>query len=302
MKLFKRILISLLCLLLAGVIALCAVEFWYLPHYISHKRSFDIAENQDESCITLMSANVRCISPTDLFKESWFYRADLIVKNIESVCPDVIGFQEVTKYHYKYLTESLSGYDSVITYRDDSLLAESCPVFYNTAKFDLTDKGSFWLSETPEVMSKSWGAAFNRVCSYVILSEKATGKPFVVFNTHLDHVSEQARINGIKLILQKIEVFGGYPSVIMGDFNTGETKETYLAATALFNDAKYQTENTMTGATFQQFGRSLDHVNLDYFMISKTGITVNEYRIITTTYDGVYPSDHFPIMLKMNLD
>ena len=46
-------------------------------------------------------------------------------------------------------------------------------------------------------MSKDWGAAHYRICSYVILKDNTTGKEFVVFNTHLDHESEEARINGI---------------------------------------------------------------------------------------------------------
>ena len=40
----------------------------------------------------------------------------------------------------------------------------------------------------------------------------------------------------------------------------------------------------------------------NYFMITKTGINVEQFRIIRTTYDGVYPSDHYQIMMKMTLD
>ncbi|MBQ3904880.1 MAG: endonuclease/exonuclease/phosphatase family protein, partial [Eubacterium sp.] len=203
--------------------------------------------------------------------------------------------------HYKYLTETLKGYDNVIAYRDNSPLHEACPVFYSTERFELTDKGSFWLSETPEEMSKDWGAACYRICSYVILKDKTNNKQLVVFNTHLDHISDEARINGINVVLDKIKQFGGLPSVIMGDFNADESSETYAAATELFLDAKYQTENTDSGATYQQWGKKLDDENIDYFMISKTGIKVNEYKVVDTTYDGVYPSDHFQIMIKINL-
>lgn len=66
------------------------------------------------------------------------------------------------------------GFDSIITYREDTINAEGCPIFYQTDLYTLIDKGSFWLSETPEVMSKDWGAAHYRICSYVILKEKST--------------------------------------------------------------------------------------------------------------------------------
>ena len=35
---------------------------------------------------------------------------------------------------------------------------------------------------------------------------------------------------------------------------------------------------------------------------SETGIGVQDYRIHDTTFDGVYPSDHFPIALRITLD
>jgi endonuclease/exonuclease/phosphatase family metal-dependent hydrolase len=58
----------------------------------------------------------------------------------------------------------------------------------------------------------------------------------------------------------------------------------------------------MTGATYQNWGANRDDENIDYFMISKQGIKVNGYKIIQTTYDGVYPSDHFPIVIDITLE
>lgn len=301
MKKVLKIIGIIFCCILVIVAATCFADFMYYPKYKSDREVFDISAEKKTADITLMSVNVRTWSPTDTFKKSWFYRAKLIDSNIADIKPDIIGFQEVTPVHYKYLTETLRGYDNVIEYRDNSPLHEACPVFYNTSRFELKDKGSFWLSETPEKMSKDWGAACYRVCSYVILAEKDTKKELVVFNTHLDHVSDEARINGINVVLDKIQQFGGLPSVIMGDFNADEESETYKAATKSFFDAKYKTKKSMRGATYQKWGKRLDDKNIDYFMISKTGIKVNQYKIIDTTYNGVYPSDHFQIMIKINL-
>lgn len=298
---FKKVLSVILKLLLVAVLACAFVFGFYLPQYLLDKENYSAATKEETDVITVVSANVRCLSPEDLFKKSWFYRAPLLIQTLKNAAPDIIGFQEVTPVHKRYLDRALRGFDSVLLYRDNSLIHESCPIYYSESKFDLIDKGGFWLSETPDVMSKGWGAAFNRVCSYVILAQKTDGKQLVVFNTHLDHVSEEARINGIKLVLQKIEQFGGMPSIIMGDFNAEENTETYRAATALFNDAKYQTADTDSGATYQGYGQSLNDENLDYFMLSKTGIETLSYKVLRDTYDGVYPSDHFPIRLDMKL-
>ncbi len=298
----KKAIISIVCVLLACILTVGILDTLYYPRYRKATETFDINTVEPKESITVMSANVRTWSPTDILKKSWFYRAELMLRNIEAAKPDIIGFQEVTKMHYRYLTAALQGYDSVLTYRDNSKFSEACPVFYNTSRFSLNDKGSFWLSETPEEMSKDWGAACYRICSYVILTDNTNGKQLVVFNTHLDHISDEARINGINVVLEKIAAFGGLPSIIMGDFNAEEDSETYQSATASFFDAKYQTEHTMTGATYENWGKALDRENIDYFMISKAGITVNEYKIIDTTYDGVYPSDHFPIYMDISLD
>ena len=304
MKVFKKILIAFLCLILVFAVAAAVAVGMYYPRYVRQKHPREIGFTPESGRLTLVSSNVRTLTPFDLGKKSWFYRADLLMRTLEAIgTADVIGFQEVTKVHYKYLCESLPGYDSVITYRDNSPLAEGCPVFYNTQKFELTDKGSFWLSETPDVMSRGWDAAFNRVCSYVLLREKASGKELAVFNVHLDHIGKKARAESIKLILEKVTAFGGQPCVIMGDLNCGEKSDTYQAATSLFSDAKYLAPETCTGATYHNWGRSMDHENLDYFLISKTGIMPLEYRIESASVEpDVYVSDHFPISLKITLD
>lgn len=302
MKIFKKVLLSVFCILLVAVLLAGGILGFYYPHYKKAKQSISMDTSAlSAGEIRIMSANVRCLNPQDLGKKSWFYRADLILKNIESEAPTVIGFQEVTKWQYAYLCDTLSGYDSVITYRDDTLYSEGCPVFYNTSLYNLKDKGSFWLSETPEVMSKGWDAACYRICSYVILEEKENGKQFVVFNTHLDHVSDTARINGIRVVLDKIAQFGGLPSVIIGDLNAAEDSATYRSVTENFLDAKYQLENPQISATYQNWGTELDRPCIDYCMISKTGFTVNSYKVVQTTYDGVYPSDHFPLSVSLTL-
>lgn len=301
-KSVKIILFSILAIVLVVLLAIGGTYMLYYPHYKSSQMEVSVAGSElKDGEIRVMSCNLRCKNTSDLGKKSWYYRADLIMKNIQDEYPGIIGFQECTKYQYPYLCESLPEYDSVITYRDSSKNAEGCPVFYRKDLYTLIDKGSFWLSETPDEMSIDWGSACYRICSYVVLEEKESGKQFAVFNTHLDHISEEARINGIKVVLDKIEQFGGMPSVLMGDFNAEEDSETYRSAVENFSDTKYLTEKTMTSATYQNWGKALDNDCIDYVMVSKSGFTVNEYKVVQTTYDGVYPSDHFPLSVSLNL-
>lgn len=300
-KIFKCIVLSLLSVLLVVILAAAVALFWHYPRYLRHKEAVQIAPSTDGT-ITMMSYNVRCLTPLDPGKKSWFYRAELVMDDLQAESPDIIGFQEATKWQHDYLLDCLPEYGAVIAYRDESVIAEGCPIFYHGGRFDLVDQGAFWLSETPDVMSKDWGAANYRICSYVILTDKASGKDFVVFNTHLDHVSDEARINGIGVVLDKIAQFGGLPAVIMGDFNAVEGSETYKSVTQDFLDARYEAAETRDSYTYQNWGNLESAKRLDYFMISKEGITALRYDVIPAQHDGVYASDHCPIVLELKLN
>ena len=288
-----------LLILICGLV-FCCLAFGHLPGYLIKKHPVVITP-ADSGGIRIMSCNVRYLEIRDFGKKSWFFRADKLLDDIAKQAPGVIGFQEVTKWQFDYLVDTMPGYDCVITYRDDTKRSEGCPVFFNTALYTLIDKGSFWLSETPEVMSKDWDSGCYRVCSYVILTDIASGKNFVVFNTHLDHASDEARINGIHVVLDKIAQFGDLPAVIMGDFNAEEGSVTYNNVTEHFLDARYETENTTGAGTFQAWGQIEGGRRIDYFMISKTGFNVLRYDVVDIVHDGAYVSDHSPIVLDVIL-
>lgn len=138
--------------------------------------SFDIGKTYDEACITVASANVRCYTTGDRGKKNWYYRAPYLVQTLIDINADIIGLQEAMHIHYDCISPALRGYGSFIEYREGGKNPEGCPIFYNLSKFELIDKGTFWLSETPDRISKDWGAACYRICSYAILKQKSDGK------------------------------------------------------------------------------------------------------------------------------
>ena len=301
----KKILKALGSILLLAIVAFLVVELWYLPRFLLSDARVELPKTEAaDGEITIMSANVRCYAPDDLFKKSWFYRADLLIEDVNSVKPDIIGFQEVSILHYGYLQKAMPDYDSELMYRDNWILSEGCPIFYRTDKYEKIDSGSFWLSETPEVMSKDWGAAHYRIATYIILKDKISGREFVVFNTHLDHVSEEARINGIQVVLDKIEEFGGLPAFLMGDLNAYPDEETILFTHESFDDAHVIAEKRDDGATFHKWGTKSDgnDKRIDYIMISKGDATVSEYRIVNNKHGDAYSSDHYSVYIKVTLN
>ena len=289
---------TLLKLVAITLIIALGVVFFYLPSYLLDNSTVEISDESADT-ITVMSTNVRFYNPLDFLKKSWFYRASLIIDDINSVKPDIIGFQEATFIHYNYLKNAMPDYSSAMAYRDDFILSEGCPIFYRADKFELVDCGSFWLSETPEVMSKDWGSEHYRICVYVVLKEIATGEEFAVFNTHLDNTSDQARINGIKVVLNKIDEFGNLPSILMGDMNAKDNSETMMSAYESFDDAMLLAPVTDDTPTYHNWGNQDKAKRIDYILTSKSDATVSEYHVIDNCHDGSYSSDHASIYAKI---
>lgn len=277
-----------------------AVLGFYVPRYIFSDAKITPSEKTDDT-MTIMSTNVRYYEPFSLFKESWFYRADLIAEDIEGVQPDIIGFQEATSIQYGYLKRIMNGYDSEMAYRDNYILSEGCPIFYRTDRFEKIDGGSFWLSETPDVMSRDWGSKHYRICVYVVLRDRTSNKEFAVFNTHLDHTSDQARINGIGVILKKIAELGDIPTYLIGDMNAKENSKTIKAARRDFDDAMKISEITESTPTYHNWGDTKRAKRIDYILISKDDALVYEYGVVDNLHGDTYSSDHASIFVKTKL-
>lgn len=284
------------------VVAVLIVLFFYLPRYWSKDVIVKPSENTGEE-LTIMSANVRYCNPFDFFKRSWFYRAELLMSDIAAVAPDIVCFQEVNTTHYKYLTDVMEGYESLVTYRDNSLMKEGCSIFYRADRFEEIERGHFWLSETPDVMSKDWGSEHYRICVYVCLKDLNTGKEFIVFNTHLDSKSEEARIKGIQVVLDKIAELDGRPAFLMGDMNALEDTKTIESTKESFDDAqKIALTATGTSYTYNNWGEPEEDDRIDYILISKGDATVIEYHVVNNSHNGIYSSDHCPIYIKTKID
>lgn len=301
----KKILTALTVIAVLVVLAAAgwlAAYYFYRPDYLESDTFFDVSEVAYGEEITVMSYNVRYLSALDCGKKSWFYRADLVTQTIARSAPDLIGFQEVTTEHEKYLTEHLKGYSFHIVYRDGSAAKEATVIAYRSDRFELESEGHFWLSETPDVQSKNWKSERYRDANYVVLTEKATGKKFAFYNTHLDAKSALARDNGMGVLLEQTSRTPLLPVILTGDMNDYEDSPMYLRATeaGLYDSAKIA-ENTLNAdsVTFNGYGKS-NSPRIDFCFLSE-GIKVSSYAIDNTLIDGDYPSDHFPVVVKILL-
>ena len=136
---------------------------------------------------------------------NWSKRKYLVAKVITKYKPDIIGLQEAEKIQIDDLMNLSDGYNWIGVGRNDGKEAgEFTAIFYNKNRFELIRNLTFWLSETPGVPSRGWDAAPNRTVTVAELLDKKSGKSLYLFNTHFDHVGEKARIESVKLLVEKI--------------------------------------------------------------------------------------------------
>lgn len=139
--------------------------------------------------------------------------------------PDIVGMQEVQQVHANTYKLKLKGYD-VVYYDHDSYLY-GAPILYKTDRFELLEKGTQWLSSTPDKkFTKFAESDYIRSYVYAILKDKATGEELVVVNTHVDYI-DAANRKQIAVLLECTERFRGRPIIYTGDFNMRSTSNGY---------------------------------------------------------------------------
>ena len=249
-----------------------------------------------------MSFNVLCAGRG---KNYWTSRKDKVLDIIKKYQPDTFGLQESHNRWMNYLCKNLPEYDYVGVGRENGKRdGEFSPVFYLKDKYELLDRGHFWLSDTPDVPGRCWNAACTRICSYAVLKEKATGKTLVHANTHTDHVSELARINGTALITEKLSGFKDIPVIVTGDFNDYPDSECWKnMIKAGFSDSRNIAKISDDMFTFHNFGQinNKDYsCIIDYVFVRNCG-NVESFKVITDTYNGFYPSDHYPVIADFEI-
>ena len=159
--------------------------------------SNSVQAGQDAVSIKLISFNMRTSWGRD-GDNSWPNRRHATAQMLRQEAPDVMGVQEAMQDQLYYIDTECPRYARVGEDRDGGAEGgETMAVFYLRDRFELLDSGTFWISETPDNVSRGWDAACNRTVTWVELRDKSSGKEFFYFNTHLDHQGKIAREEGV---------------------------------------------------------------------------------------------------------
>lgn len=245
--------------------------------------------------ITAMSFNIKYPASNDLNEKAWENRKVGVVEMIKKKNPDLIGLQECYISQRSYIIENFPHYDCyglVKTSGKDSGSGETMSILWNKDKFEKLECGTFWLSETPEQVSKGWGAANTRNCTWILFQDKESGQKFYHFNTHLDHQVEAAQIGGAKLIRERMNLLNkeGYPVILTGDMNVEQDSP----VCKLF-EMKSAREDGETGVTCHGYGSKtqvIDHIFYE-------GLFPLTFQTVKGPWAGfTYISDHNPVMAQ----
>jgi endonuclease/exonuclease/phosphatase family metal-dependent hydrolase len=258
--------------------------------------------------INLMTYNLRYDNPGD-GENSWPERKEVLLSQILFYQPDVLGTQEGLEHQLRYLEEHMGSYKYVGVARADvkeNGKGEYSAVFYNVDKFKNLKSGTFWLSDTPEKASRGWDASLNRICTYILLQDKNSGKRFWVFNTHFDHKGAEARKKSAALIIKKIREINkeDLPVFLMGDFNLTPDQSPIKYIAGKLNDSKTVSKQLPFGPdeTFNGFKvcENRDR-RIDYIFVSPKNITVKKYGVLANVKKMKYPSDHYPVFISAEI-
>ncbi len=248
----------------------------------------------------IMTFNLRFANPED-GPNQWDFRKELVVETILVYRPDLLGTQEGTVPQLEFLTRRLSEYKPLVEHRDVDRTCQYPTIFYRTAVFEAKNSAEFWLSETPrEHRSKSWNSAFPRLVTYGLFRETGRELWFWFANTHLDHISEQARLQGSRLI-REFFLSQERPLILAGDFNEPPDAPVYkqlLGPGSYLLDtwrARHPTEEKPTQHAFNGKPRGS---RIDWILVTPP-FRVKEVAIIDHNQAGRYPSDHFPYVAEV---
>ncbi|RJX75269.1 hypothetical protein DZ860_00870 [Vibrio sinensis] len=247
-------------------------------------------------------------------KNTWQNRKEIVTNIFADKEIDIAGLQEPFSDQIEYLARHLPQYSWEGVGRDDgNALGEAVPIFYLNDKYVKLAGGTFWLSETPQVVaSVGWDAELTRITTWVRLEEINTGKRVLVFNAHFDHMGKLARQESAKLLSEKAkQITGGDGDavIVLGDLNF-ERADTasYNAISTYYKDARVITKQPFNGVngdanavyTYHGYDNAKTE-DIDYIFVNDK-LAVNTFEYKNVIKDGIYASDHLVVMANLSFE
>ncbi len=254
--------------------------------------------------LKVMTYNIRLDVAVD-GENDWNHRRDFFASQIRFYEPDIWGVQEATPNQMDDLTKLLPEYSHVGIGRDGVGKGEASAIFFKQERFKVSNQQTFWLSETPDKISKGWDASYIRICTYGLFKDRQTKRTFWVFNTHLDNNGVVARTKGVAMILAKMKAANtkNYPVIFTGDFNSEPDSELLINLRKVMTDSRDASEQKPFGpsGSFNGFKYNEPVIRLiDYIFVDNSKrFRIRKYAVLSDSLNLRFPSDHLPVYVEM---
>lgn len=224
-------------------------------------------------------------------------RINGIIELIKKHNPDVICFQEVTLFWYSLLRKefgdiyNITGRDRFYGDKNENKrhFERNC-VFFKKERFKTVKCRTYWLGPDMYNPSRFEGAFLNRVFTTVVLLDKKSKKKVQVISTHFDDRFPEIRAKQ-GIILSNYVNEQKCPVLLAGDFNSESHENAYKSVREHLVDVGEEfneIDNTYHG--YDKY----PHQRIDY-VFRNENIKSKEFRLIKDSYEGLPPSDHYPV-------
>lgn len=257
--------------------------------------------------IKIASYNIRIDLESD-GQHSWFFRKEPLTALLNRMDFDFIGIQETRRSQYDYLQKH-SQYQLFGDYRSfpEDHNNEACPILFNSNRFTMEKGDTFWLSETPDAISKYKDADCLRIATWGLFKSRKEGQQLAFINTHLDHIGPQARVFGAKLLTSFIkENFQDIPVFLTGDFNENEHGQWYqiLTENGMIDTREAAVTphqgpyGTATGYAFEKEVPVNDYMHIDFIFANHVPAIKSAF---TLSPQETLISDHLLIYIEADI-
>lgn len=251
-------------------------------------------EVTSDSEVKIMTFNLRGFTSEENPQNNWNNRRKAIPVMLRTTNPTVFGIQEGKLSFLTYIKNNCPEYDYVGEGNKGGTSGEYSAIFYKKGEVNLLGSGTFWLSSTPDQVSKSFGTKYYRIATWGLFEKKATGEKFFHVNTHLNF-EDDVQIKEVDVITEMIKKYNpdGYPSVFTGDMNALQTAPCFNGIKKDgWKNARLEAKDSDDSGTYNGWGASGKIIDIIWFKSFKA-LT---YKVVTEQFVGVqYISDHYPV-------
>jgi len=265
---------------------------------------------QDEAPapLTVMTFNIRTAGGND-GDNGWVHRRELVAKTMERFAPDVAGLQEALDEQVEYLADALPGYRWLGADRGlngGTGLSEYTPIFYSRDVLIPIESGTFWLSAADGPTGRGWRRNVSRIVTWARFHHRGSGRRLYVFNTHLTLRRGPRQVESARRIAERVATLpAGSAVVVTGDFNAmAEISETWRAATGRgLRDAWLLAGERIGPPRTSSDFRPPELANpgrIDWILVGGP-VAVRSVETVVDHDGGRYPSDHYPVVARLDL-